>query len=257
MDLFQDERVTVVQMNRHFAFHYANAFEDMEGNVVFDTVQNDHMELGIDVEKPFWKIENSFRDVSPFRQICLAYGRSPSRLIRYTVDIQNKRLAIGNDQSKVLSTRMPEFPSIPRDVSTRRHRYIYPLALVDVNANPNINTSISGSDSSEVAAIEKIDSEDTTNNEHFLFEPDEIPGEAILVPKAGKNVSLPSEEDACYVLVQVTNVKEMKTDVVIFDVEGDRAFEKGPILRFPLPVFVPLLIHGSFADGVTFEFGES
>mmetsp|Transcript_24499 Transcript_24499/g.36408 ORF Transcript_24499/g.36408 Transcript_24499/m.36408 type:complete len:578 (+) Transcript_24499:12-1745(+) len=241
IDLFQDERVTVVKMDRHFAFHYANAFEDTEGNVVFDTVQMDGMELAADFKEPFWQIENPFRDVSP------------TRLIRYTVDIQNKKLAIGNNQPKVLTTRLPEFPSIPRDISTRRHRYIYPLvARKKVNVNPK-TSGLGG----PVAAVAKIDSEDTANNEYFSFEPYEFPGEAILVPKVGKTVTLPSEEDACYMLVLVTNGKDLTTDVAIFDVEGDQVFEKGPILRFPLPVFTPHLLHGSFAEGVTFEFGES
>lgn len=243
IDLFQDERITVVKMDRHFAFHYANAFEDMKGNVVFDTVQMDDMELASDFEEPFWQIENPFRDVSP------------TRLIRYTVDIQNKRLAINDDGSnqKVLTTRLPEFPSIPRDISTRQHRYIYPLvARKKVNVDPKV-----GGLSGPVAAVAKIDSEDTANNQYFSFEPHEFPGEAILIPKAGKNVSLPLEEDACYMLVQVTNGKELKTDVAIFDVEGDQAFQKGPILRFPMPVFTPHMLHGSFAEGVTFDFVES
>ena len=44
---------------------------------------------------------------------------------------------------------------------------------------------------------------------------------------------------------------------MVFDVEGEQAFQKGPILRFPLPVFTPHLLHGSFAEGVIFPFEES
>lgn len=254
IDLFQDERVTVVKMDRHFAFHYANAFEDTKGNVVFDTVQMDGMELGANFAEPFWQLENPFRDISP------------TRLIRYTVDIQNKKLVTGNEvpsdrerkgkrkvEGKVLTTRLPEFPSIPRDLSTRRHRYIYPVVA---RKKVDVDHKISGL-GGPVAAIAKIDSEDTANNQYFSFEPHEFPGEAILVPKAGKNVALAAEEDACYMLLQVTNGKDLKTDVAIFDVEGEQAFQKGPILRFPLPVFTPHLLHGSFAEGVTFPFEES
>ena len=240
MDLFKDERIIVVPMDRHFAFHYANAFEDIEGNLVFDTVQMDGMELAADFEEPFWKIDNPFRDITP------------TRLMRYTVDIQNKRLAGDSEQPnpKVLTTRLPEFPSIPRDISTKRHRYIYPVvARKKVNVDPKI-CGLGG----PVAAVAKIDAEDTTNNQYFSFEPHEFPSEAILVPKAGKNVALPLEEDACYMIVQVTNGKGLKTDVAIFDVEGNQSLEKGPILRFPLPVFIPHQLHGSFAEGVTFEF---
>jgi all-trans-8'-apo-beta-carotenal 15,15'-oxygenase len=241
MDLFEDERIIVVPIDKHFAFHYANAYEDMEGNLVFDTVQMDGMELGADFEEPFWQIDNPFKEVTP------------TRLMRYTIDIQNKTLAVGRPNPEVLTTRLPEFPSIPRDISTRRHRYIYPaVARKQVNVDPKI-CGLGGC----VAAVAKIDAEDTANNQYFSFEPHEFPGEAILVPKTGKNVALPSEEDACYMLVHVVNGKELTTDVAIFDVEGNQAFEKGPILRFPLPVFTPHMLHGSFAEGVTFEFGES
>ena len=242
IDLFLDDRVTVVKMDSHFAFHYANAFEDANGNVVFDTIQMDGMELAANFEVPFWQLQNPFKDIPP------------NRLIRYTVDIQNKQLVTGNDQKnqKVLTSRLPEFPSIPRDISTRRHRYIYPGVA---RKKVVVDYTVSGL-GGPVAAIAKIDSEDTANNQYFSFEPHEFPGEAVLVPKAGKNVALPSEEDACYMLVQVTNGKDLKTDVAIFDVEGEDAFQKGPILRFPLPVFIPHLLHGSYAEGVTFGFEE-
>jgi all-trans-8'-apo-beta-carotenal 15,15'-oxygenase len=243
MDLFQDERIIVVPIDRHFAFHHANAFEDMEGNLVFDTVQMDDMELGADFEDPFWQIDNPFKEVFP------------TRLMRYTIDIQNKTLALGSEQPnpKVLTTRLPEFPSIPRDISTKRHRYIYPaVARKQVNVEPKI-----GGLGGPVAAVAKIDAEDSANNQYFSFEPHEFPGEAILVPKTGRNVALPSEEDACYLLVQLVNGKELTTDVAIFDVEGNASLEKGPILRFPLPVFTPHMLHGSFAEGVEFRFGES
>ena len=170
-------------------------------------------------------------------------------MVRYTIDVKFKILSIGQSP-KVLTTRLPEFPSIPRDISTLKHRYVYPVTarkkvFVDYKARGQ---------SGPVGGIAKIDAEQPSNNEYYSFEPYEFPSECVVCPKVGKDVSNPTEEDACYLLVNVVNGKDLTTELAIFDVEGSGALGKGPILRCPLPVFVPHSLHGSFAEGVSFDF---
>lgn len=239
INLFDDERIIVMPIDRHFNFHYANAYEDDDGSVVFDTVQIDGMELATDNNdgKPIWLKENPFDAVAP------------SRMVRYKLDLQLKTLAIGTPPS-VLTSRLPEFPSIPRDVSIRKHRYVYPVtARKKVDVNPK-ERGMGG----PVGGIAKIDAIDPSNNEYFSFEPYEFPSECVLCPKIGKVVSKPEEEDGCYLLLNIVNGRDLTTDLAIFDVEGKGALEKGPVLRFQLPVFVPHMLHGCFSEGVTFDF---
>ena len=47
---------------------------------------------------------------------------------------------------------------------------------------------------------------------------------------------------------------EKRTDLLIFDVEGRLSMEAGPISRIQLPTFIPHGLHGSFVEGLTFEF---
>ena len=54
--------------------------------------------------------------------------------------------------------------------------------------------------------------------------------------------------------MNIMNGRDMTTELVIFDVEGDGSLETGPVVRCKLPVFVPHMLHGSFAEGVTFDF---
>jgi hypothetical protein len=51
-----------------------------------------------------------------------------------------------------------------------------------------------------------------------------------------------------------TDGKDRTTDFAIFDVEGKGNFEKGPVVRQRLPVFLPHMLHGNFFVGVTFDF---
>ncbi|KAL7469546.1 hypothetical protein ACHAXS_010751 [Conticribra weissflogii] len=251
IDPFRDERILAIPVDNHFNFHYANAYEDeTTGNIVFDTVQIDGMDLAsttsTDSGQPLWKNDNPFARVAP------------SRLVRYVLDISNKALAVGTPNPKVLSTRLPEFPSIPPNRSTKRHRYVYP-AVARTKVDVDYKTK---GHAGPIGGIAKIDVESPENNEYYSFETYEFPGECVLCPKVRREEKEEEkeaeeairEEDACYLLVNVVNGRDKTTDLLIFDVEGKGALERGPVLRCTLPVFVPHLLHGSFAEGVTFDF---
>ena len=169
----------------------------------------------------------------------------PNKLVRYTLDVKSKTLALGTPP-KILSTQIPEFPTVPRELSTRKHRYLYPVA-----AHQPVNPEKSRG-SGPAGAIQKVDSDHPELTETYAFENFEFPGEVAFVPKQGRDVTKPGEEDAGYLLVHVVNGRDRTTDLAIFDAEGKGSVEKGPIVRFQLPVFLPHLLHGNFFAGVTF-----
>ena len=235
IDYTTDDRIMVFKLPNHFNFHYGNAFEDEEnGYLVFDSAQTTEIELDsmcTTNNTPIWDLPNPFAVVTP------------GTLVRYTLDLQNQCLASGIPP-KTLSTRIPEFPSIPRELSTKKHRYLYPVAS-HFQADFDSKTKGSG----PAGAIQKVDTYFPEETETFAFEPYEFPGEAVLAQKAGRE-----EEDAMYLLVHIVNGRDQTTDFAIFDVEGKGTFSKGPIVRQRLPTFLPHMLHGNFFPGVTFDF---
>jgi len=234
IDFLEDDRIIVVPVQNHFNFHFGNCFEDENGNVVFDTVQTAEISLDgmTNMKQPIWELPRPFDLVTP------------NTLVRYTLDVQNRCLA---EAPKTLSTRIPEFPSLPKEMSTRKHRYLYPVAS-HIQVEFDLNTKGSG----PAGALQKVDTEHPELSETYAFEPYEFPGEAVFAAKAGKDVT--QQEDAGYLIVHIVNGKDRTTDFAIFDVEGKGSFEKGPVVRQRLPVFLPHMLHGNFFDGVTFDF---
>lgn len=233
IDFLTDDRIIVIPVQNHFNFHFGNCYEDSKtGNIVFDTVQTKEISLEgmTEVKEPVWNLPNPFDLVAP------------NTLVRYTLDVKNKCLA---EKPKTLSTRIPEFPSLPKHMSTRKHRYLYPVAS-HTQVNLDLNTKGSG----PAGAIQKVDTEHPELSETFTFEPFEFPGEAVFVAKNKKDRT----EDAGYLLVIVVNGKDLSSDLCIFDVEGEGTFEQGPVVRQKLPVFLPHMLHGHFFEGVTFDF---
>ena len=77
---------------------------------------------------------------------------------------------------------------------------------------------------------------------------DEYLGEVVFAPK--KNAPLDAAEDDGYLLSYLSDWKKGKSEFVVFDA---RDVAKGPIHRAPLAVTLPHGLHGSFANGLTFE----
>ena len=239
IDYLTDERISVCRVPNHFNFHFGNAFEDEDGNVVFDTVQTTEIDLSgmSDLnDVPVWDLP------APFDLI------TPNTLVRYTIDVNNKCIS-SMTAPKTLSTRIPEFPSLPKEMSARKHRYLYPVA-----AHKQIKVDLNKKGSGPAGALQKVDTENPELTETFTFEPYEFPGEAVFAAKAGRDITQPGQEDAGYLLVHIVNGKDITTDFAIFDVEGKGSLEKGPILRQELPTFLPHMLQGNFFDGVTFDF---
>ena len=175
----------VIPVENHFNFHFGNAFEDDNGNVIFDTVRADHVDFDVTKNgRPVWENNVLFDEIHT------------TKLVRYTLDIESCCISEHLPPRSII-THSPEFPSIPKQLSTKKLRYnIYPVAAHKVFVSENgIGFS------APAGSIVKADAEDPKLNEMYAFEANEFPGEATFVSKKGKDVSKPDEEDAGYLIV--------------------------------------------------------
>jgi carotenoid cleavage dioxygenase-like enzyme len=188
-------------------------------------------------ERPVWESVDWDEDAS-----CTKY-------VRFAVNPETETMAVGVPP-KIYSTRAPEFPSVPKELSTREHLYAYCVGS-HKEFEPDPTT---GKGSGGAGAILKVDTQDPEKTEAYAFLPHEFVGEPSFVPKVGADVTNKSEEDKGYIVAYVLNGIDLTTDMVIFDVEGQGKLEAGPIARLPLPTFIPHALHGTFVDGLTFDF---
>mmetsp|Transcript_25051 Transcript_25051/g.38747 ORF Transcript_25051/g.38747 Transcript_25051/m.38747 type:complete len:189 (+) Transcript_25051:1-567(+) len=168
----------------------------------------------------------------------------PTSLQRYVIDPEAGCMV---SAPTILNTQVPEFPSIPRGLSTLRHRYVY-----SVGSHRNLErNNESGMGSGPAGSLMKTDCENPSKSEVFSFLPHEFVDEPIFCAKANDNENV--KEDSGYVIVYVVDGKKKTTDLCIFDVEGEGALSRGPVVRRTLPVFIPSGLHGMFADNLTFN----
>ena len=73
--------------------------------------------------------------------------------------------------------------------------------------------------------------------------------EQVFCPKVGQ----PGNEDMGYHVTFVEDRRNLTTDMVVFDVEGKGALEKGPVSRIRMPIWIPPGLHGIFVEGLTFD----
>lgn len=210
-----------IPVDSHFNFHFANGYDDEEtGEVVFDMVKCDRMQLGTDstLTAPVWETVDYATDV-PY-----------SKLIRYT--FESPKTGSTKYTCSTLSETQVDFVSVAPSVSCKKHRYVY---------------GSSGSDNSKSTPVQgliKIDCE-TSSEVIWIGEKHEFLGENIFIPRENSQ----SEDDG-YVLGYLFNGQTNASELVIFDAQN---IAQGPILRQPLPFAVPFGLHGSFAPGLTFE----
>jgi len=234
MDVFKDERIKVIDVPYFFNFHFSNAFESEEGHVVVDSVQSKLAELGAD--KVGGKNIGVW-DLDPF----VLEDMYPTKLVRWTLDPKTYVCALGVPSPQVLvGDRACEFPIVPRQLSSQNSKFAY---MVGSHKSIGDTNDCGGA---PAGALIKADASSPGKYECFAFESYEFPGEAAFVPKTSGKA-----EDSGYLLCLVVNGRDMTTDLVVLDVEGNGALEKGPVVRYTLPTFVPHGLHGSFVEGLT------
>lgn len=219
-----------IAVDPHFNFHFANAYEDdKSGELIFDVVWADRMELGVAGSDtvPIWDTVDFGKEV-PF-----------STLKRYTLTPTSEKDENGqpkwSHKSNKLSSKGMDFTSVNPQVSCKKHRYIY----ASYGRDPT--------QASPPQGLIKLDVESGTE-QTWIGEPDEFLGEAIFAPR--KNTPAGAAEDDGYVLSYLSDWTKNKSEFVVFDAKD---IAKGPVYRCPLAVPLPHGLHGTYADGLTFE----
>jgi len=237
MKVGEDSRVKMVKVPYHFSFHSSNAFENDSGDVVVDMVLMDEAVTGADMpqDRPVWETVDWDTDTIV------------TKYVRFTVNPESQEMTA---PPREISSRAAEFPSVPKELSTKRHRFSYAVGShKEFEPDP-----ITGKGSGVAGAIMKIDTEEPEKTEVYSFLPHEFVGEPTFVPKKGADVTKAEQEDKGYLIVYVLNGLDLTTDLVILNVEGKGSLRAGPVARMPLPTYIPYALHGTFVEGLSFAF---
>jgi all-trans-8'-apo-beta-carotenal 15,15'-oxygenase len=229
LDGFQDNRIKRIEAPFSFAFHFGNAYEDELGHLIFDRVETDDRKFDFGMSmiragkgKPVW-------EAVPWDAL------ESYKLVRYHLDVDKEILI---DRKVLSSTGNIEFPTIPQNFSTRRHKFLYTVASHDPLST---HFGFPGSWC-------KIDAVDGKILATFICEAYESVGEPCIIPKIGG-----VDEDDAYLISFINNGLDLTTDVVLLD-----AKTLTEVARAALPSFVPNGgLHGHYVEGATFDFDLS
>lgn len=199
-----------------YAYHHINGFDvDEKGHkVVFDTCTWDRFTL-------------YFKDiVEPDGKEC--YPRT--KLTRFEIDVEQ-----GTATHRTLNERPCEYPAVSPDVVGEPYKYSYMSTSYykegDVYGPMQSLTKISFDSKSPGAIAEE---------ENWLPGEQKFVGEPIVVPKKDSK-----GEDDVWVLILVHDSETVTTDLAILDGEDITA---GPVASMKLPTYVPMGVHGSWAN---------
>ena len=213
-----------IEVDSHFNFHFANAFEDDDDSVVFDIVRCSKMTLGDTSKstKPIWEDIDYAAEV-PY-----------SVLSRYTLAQKGGKW---NYSCKDISKTQVDSTSVNPAVSSQKHRYVYASCGSD-------NTK-----STPVQGLIKLDTVAGTEQK-WSGEKHEYLGEAIFVGKSDSagNPSSVGEDDG-YVFTLLFNGQQNTAEFLIFDAQN---VSSGPISRLPISTNIPYGLHGTWANGLIF-----
>jgi all-trans-8'-apo-beta-carotenal 15,15'-oxygenase len=211
-----------VEVDAHFNFHFANGFEDEEGNINFDVVKCDSMQLGNsqNMQEPLPVTVDYAKDV-PY-----------SKLVRYTFSADSNSKSGYRYSTRELSKTQVDFVSVAPGKSCLQHKFVYAASGSDLTQ------------SSPIQGLVKIDCDAGTETK-WIGERHEYLGESIFVAKEGAE-----EEDDGYLMSFLLNGRSQTTEFVIFDAKD---VAQGPISRQLLPTKVPFGLHGNWVPDLTFD----
>ena len=226
VDALEDERIKRIEAPFSFAFHFGNGYEDEHGQLIFDRIETDDrkFDFGMSVAKkgkgkPLWEVV-PWDDMEPYT------------LVRYQFDLEKEIMV----ERKVLcSSGSMEFPTIPQQLSTRPHKFLYTVASHDPSSKKQ----------GFPGCWCKLDAFDGEILASFAGEPYEVIGEPCLIPKVGGK-----GEDDAYLMAFLLNGRDLTSDVILLD-----AKTMNEVSRARLPTFVPNGgLHGRYVEGATFDF---
>eukprot|EP00638_Chattonella_subsalsa_P000584 CAMPEP_0117763500 /NCGR_PEP_ID=MMETSP0947-20121206/18695_1 /TAXON_ID=44440 /ORGANISM="Chattonella subsalsa, Strain CCMP2191" /LENGTH=558 /DNA_ID=CAMNT_0005585259 /DNA_START=30 /DNA_END=1707 /DNA_ORIENTATION=- len=212
--------IAVIEIEPHFSFHCANAFDEGNDKVILDLVKSGTELLFYPTSNPD---KAEWKDLGPNE--ALPY----STLHRYKLEKNN---ISGNwvFSSEQLSPTLVEFPSVSPSFSCKSHKYIY------------ASCGASRETACPVQGLFKFDVEEQSETTWFGNE-NEFLGECIFVPRESATT-----EDDGYVLSMLWNGQDNISQLVVFDAKD---ITKGPISRLTIPTeslmvymdFGPMVYH--------------
>lgn len=198
-----------------FAFHFANAYEDSDGNILIDIclLSQFSFEYKLDDarEPGFWRS-----------------GKSRPDLHRIHINPANKQQTVTQ-----VTTRSCDFPGINSAFSGRSYRYVF--AAASAFDDPVCY--------SPFQALMKVDLEQPqTGSQVHLPGAMRLMNEPELVPKSGS-----SSEDDCWVLAVVNDLQTCTSSLCIYD---GLNIENGPVAELHTDFYLPQQVHGQFVPNV-------
>jgi carotenoid cleavage dioxygenase-like enzyme len=205
------------ELETHYTFHHANAYEDAEGRVIIDSVRCPRLELGGTSESetpvPAWE--------------AMEYNDLPySTLWRHTLEPKT-----GRASARQLCDRHVDFPSVNPKLSAAQHRYVYAAS----GGEPGIASPFKG--------VVKIDTSDAAQHQIWLAQsPTQFVGEAVFAPKKGAAPDA-AEDDGYVLLPLLDGERGMNASVLVFRADDLAA---GPIATVELDTYLPHGLHGTY-----------
>ncbi len=196
--------------------HFCNAFEDGEGNVVFDVIRSDGRHVS---SKPqSW----------PWSTTIDEYDRSSSRKSLWRYKAQVKSGVVTKECTTDMQTY---FGVVNPSISGQKYSYIY--AAVGAECGDGKVSPPQG--------IAKINPE-TKQTQAWYPKEFEFCGEPMYAPR--QNGDSESEDDG-YILSLLFNGVKKESEIIVFEASD---ISKGPISRIPLGFAVPHSLYGCFAS---------
>lgn len=200
---------------------FINAFEDEEGNVIFDAIRSGKENQDSKTQWPWASSIADFKNMS-----------SKKSLWRYKVHPQKGFISkdcITNDQIY--------FGVVNIDTSGKAHRYVYAAV------------GALGADVAPPQGITKYDME-SNSQESWFPESYEFCGEPMYAKRRGDD-----SEDGGYILTVLFNGNTESSELLVLKANDVKA---GPITRIPIGIAVPHGYHGCFAssDDANWTFEE-
>jgi len=223
IDALKDPRIKRISAAFSFSFHFGNAYEDDNGNIVLDRVETDDrsFDFGTSMMKP----NQPVWETVPWDSM------EGYKLVRYLLDPVSERVL---ERIELTTTGSVEFPTIPTALSTKQHNFLYTVASHEHTAS---SFGFPGSYCKVRAATGEVLAS-------FRAEPYETIGEPCFVPQIGSN-----NEDDGYLLAYIVNGRDKSTDVAILETSNLAC-----VSRARLPEFLTTGLHGRFFEEATYAF---
>lgn len=221
--------IEVIEVDSHFNFHYANAFEEADGSVVLDAFRSDEMLIGLPQDQG----EKSLRS---WLNLDYAATVPYPLLTRYSLTPPKAEGKPWSYSKRILSQSCLDFPSINPLFVCKKHRFVYASAGSDLTK------------SSPFQGLVKVDIEQGKETSWFP-EPHQFLGEPCFVNKQRNSEDVCDEDDG-YILTFLNDGRLKSTEFVIFDAKN---ISQGPISRSAISSYIPFAIHGSFAPNLVFD----